>query len=91
MPLSRAHVRRTAHQLLHATANPDAPGVLLRGREHQPVQRDAFDPLVLQSMLRLARLAAAAADRLKDHPDPAVRRSLAVLAARAHPLIAAFD
>ena len=77
--------------LLDATANPDGPGLLLRGLEHQPMTRSAFHPLVLDNLLRLNRLACAAADRLREHPDPQIRRSAAVLAARAHPLLVAFD
>ncbi len=65
--------------------------MLLRGREYQPFSRTDFDPLVLEGMLRLARLADSVADRLRDCPDPKVRRSAAIVAARAHPLLAAFD
>ena len=65
--------------------------MLLRGCEYQPCSRTDFDPLVLEGLLRLARLADSVADTLRDCPDPKVRRSAAVLAARAHPLLAAFD
>jgi hypothetical protein len=42
-------------------------------------------------VLRLARLAGEVAEVLRDCPDPLVRRSVAVLAARAHPIRVAFD
>jgi hypothetical protein len=42
-------------------------------------------------VLRLCRLASAAADALADCPNGAVRRSAAVLAARAHPLRVGLD
>jgi hypothetical protein len=38
--------------------------------------------------MRLARVAESTADLLRDHPDPRVRRSSALLAAAAHPLLA---
>jgi hypothetical protein len=41
--------------------------------------------------VRLARLSAEVADTLAECPDERVRRSAAVLAARAHPLRVAFD
>ena len=47
--------------------------------------------MVLDGLLRLARLAGTVADALRDCPDASVRRSAAVLAARAHPLRATFD
>jgi hypothetical protein len=64
---------------------------LLRGLEYQPLPRSDVDPKLLELLLRLARLAEDAGYGLKQHPDPRVRRSAAVLAARAHPLRAAFD
>jgi hypothetical protein len=88
---SRAALARTARRLLAATANPDGPGLLLRGLEFQPLRRADFDPRVVEPLLRLARLAEATADTLRDHPDAAVRRSAAVLAARAHPLRVGLD
>jgi hypothetical protein len=80
-----------ARQIVDGTANPEGAGLLLRGREYQPAQRGQFDPLVLDGLLRLARLAGTVADALRDYPDANVRRSAAILAARAHPLRAAFD
>ena len=77
--------------MLDGTANPDGPGLLVRGREYQPLLRQALDPFVVDAVIRLARLAGSVADALRDCPDPAVRRSAAILAARAHPLRAAFD
>ncbi len=92
--MARASVRAVAREvarLLNGTADPDGRGLLLRGREYQPLRRTDVDPVVLESVLRLARLAETAAEQLRQHPDAAVRRSAAVLAARAHPIRAAFD
>jgi hypothetical protein len=107
--------------VLDGTANPDGPGLLVRGREYEPVllgeleARPAgglqtaegavaaggpravggpgsdLDPFVVNALIRLARLAGAVGDALRDCPDPGVRRSAAVLAARAYPVRAAFD
>ena len=76
----------TVHRLLDATADPDGRGLLLRGHEFQPVTLRLTEPL-----LRLARLAERVAESMRDHPDPAVRRSAAVLASRAHPLRTGLD
>ncbi len=84
-------VREAASLLWTATANPDGPGLLERGREFEPTRLDAFDPLAAGAVLRLARLSARVADALGDCPDQGVRRSAAILAARAHPVLAAFD
>jgi hypothetical protein len=65
--------------------------MLERGREYQPRAREDFDPLVVDALVRLARLTDTVAEGLRDHPDASVRRSAAVLAARAHPIRAAFD
>jgi hypothetical protein len=90
--LNRARqIRREARRLLEGTANPEGTGLLLRGREYQPSARADFDPFVLDGLLRMARLAGSIADALRDCPDASVRRSAAILAARAHPLLAAFD
>jgi hypothetical protein len=45
----------------------------------------------MDALLRLARLAGTVADALRDCPEARVRRSAAILAARAHPIRAAFD
>ena len=141
-PHSRRAVARLAARLLQGTANPDGPGLLLRGQEFSPVSRAMLaravhgdssegdhwtsqpaahrsiadqraadsvrgglaasrdsvgkserelEMLVLESLLRLGRVAVSAADLLREHPDAHVRRSAAVLAARAYPLRAAFD
>jgi hypothetical protein len=84
-------VRREAGRILGGTANPDGEGLLVRGREYQPLLRREFEPLVLTSLVRLARLAGSVADVLRNCPDAQVRRSAAILAARAHPLRVAFD
>jgi hypothetical protein len=65
--------------------------VLERGREYQPTNVDDFDPTVVDALVRLARLTDSVAETLRDLPDANVRRSTAVLAARAHPVRAAFD
>jgi hypothetical protein len=80
-----------AARVLDATANPDGPGLLARGNEYQPLLREDLDPLIVGALIRLARLAGSAATALRDCPDSAVRRSAAVLAARAHPVRAALD
>jgi hypothetical protein len=86
-----AAVRAAARSVWSATANPDGPGLLERGREFEPVLLDELDPLVVDGLVRLARLADAAAEALRDCPEPSVRRGAAVLAARAHPIRAALD
>ncbi len=87
----RLRIQRVARQILHGTANPDGVGLLVRGREYQPATRADFDPLVLDALIRTARLAGKVADLLRDCPDARVRRSAAVMAARAYPIRAAFD
>jgi hypothetical protein len=63
----------------------------MRGREFEPLGREAFEPRTLNLVLRLARLASTVADQVRDCPDPEVRRAAAVLAARAHPMRAGLD
>jgi hypothetical protein len=65
--------------------------VLECGREFSPTRVDELDPAVVDALVRLARLAESVAELLRDSPDAGVRRSAAVLAARAHPLRAALD
>jgi hypothetical protein len=77
--------------VLDGTANPDGAGLLVRGQEYQPLFRQDFDPRVLGPLIRLARLADAVADDLQEHPDSGIRRSAAALAARAHPVLTAFN
>ena len=74
-----------------ATANPDGPGLLERGREFEPMPIDQFDRDVVGALIRLARLSESVAETLRDCPDANVRRSVAILAARAYPIRAAFD
>jgi hypothetical protein len=88
---ARRTIQRVAARVLHGTANPDGPGLLVRGQESQPLLRADLDSHTIDALMRLARLAGSVADALRDCPDPAVRRSAAILAARAHPLRAAFD
>jgi hypothetical protein len=77
--------------VLDGAANPDGPGLLVRGHEYQPLLRQDLDALIVSALIRMARLAGSAADVLRECPDPAVRRSAAILAARAHPIRVAFD
>jgi hypothetical protein len=90
-PDRRLALEAIARQILDATADPDGRGLQLRGYEPKPVRRGELEPIVVDGLLRLARLAEAESHSLRDHPDRAVRRSAAVLAARAHPLLAALD
>jgi hypothetical protein len=82
-------VRAAASRLWAATANPDGTGLLERGREFEPTRPDALDPTAVDAVKRLARLSDRVAAALRDCPDASVRRSAAVLAARAHPILAA--
>jgi len=65
--------------------------MLERGREHQPSGAQEFDPLVVGAAIDIARLADSVAESLRHCPDSSVRRAAAVLTARAHPVLAAFD
>jgi hypothetical protein len=64
---------------------------LERGCEFQATRREDFDPGVIEAVVRLARLAASLGEVLGDCPDARVRRSAAILAARAHPVQGALD
>jgi hypothetical protein len=87
----RAAARRQVRRILDGTADPDGRGLLLRGLEFAPRARCDFDPRLIEDLLRLSRLAESLGSSLASHPDPLVRRSAALLGARAHPLCAAFD
>jgi hypothetical protein len=87
----RSAIRHLAARVWDATANPDGPGLLLRGCEYEPVPGQELHPFVVGALVRLARLSGEVADALRDCPDPAVRRSAAILAARAHPLRVGLD
>ena len=65
--------------------------MLERGREFDPTRPEEFDPRVVEAVVRLARLAESLGEVLRDCPDAGLRRSAAVLAARAHPVRAALD
>jgi hypothetical protein len=77
--------------VLNGTANPDGAGILLRGLEYQPRLRQDFEPGLIDALVRLARLAGSVAESMSECPDAAVRRSAAVLAARAHPVLVALS
>lgn len=73
-------------------ADTGGRGLLLRGEEVTPIRvADLAEGSAMQvaaaAMLRLGVVAQRAAELLRDHPDADVRRSAAVLAARAHPLV----
>lgn len=87
----RGRIEHLAAGVLDGTANPDGRGMLVRGLEYQPLCREDLDEHLIGPLTRLARLAATVADALRDCPDISVRRSAAVLGARAHPVLAAFD
>ena len=89
--LKRNVVESEATRIWSATANPDGAGLLERGSEYQPTAVDNFEAVVVDALVRLSRLAESIADELRDCPEQRVRRSAAVLAARAHPVLAAFD
>jgi hypothetical protein len=89
--LARAAARKHVARILDGTADPEGRGLLLRGLEFQPVTRKELEPRLIEALLELARVAEAASQVLQQHPDPAVRRSAALVAARSHPVRAAFD
>lgn len=62
--------------------------MLERGREFTPMFRADLDAVVVDALVRLARLSDVIAGELRDCPEPAVRRAAAVLAARGHPILA---
>ncbi len=89
-------MRRAAGLLLGGVADPEGRGLLLRGWEDRPLRLDTPvlpEPLAAAAagLVRLARLSEAVGAALQDHPDPRVRRAAAVLAARAHPLLAGLE
>jgi len=84
-------VRAAARRIWSATANPEGRGWLERGREFQPTLPGSLDSVAIEAIGRLARLADSLSQTLRDHPDSSVRRSAAILAARAHPILAALD
>jgi hypothetical protein len=88
---ARRRIERIAASVWEGTANFDGAGMLMRGREYQPVLREDLEARVVEPLIRLARLGDSVAAGLSECPDPAVRRSAAVLAARAHPVLVAFD
>lgn len=86
-------IARAARRLLDGTADPDGRGLALRGEEMLPFRLanlpDGSAMAIAASGLeRLARLQDEVGARLRDHPDPAIRRAAALLAVRAHPLLA---
>jgi hypothetical protein len=86
-----ARIRRLAARVWDGTANPDGPGLLLRGNEYRLVTPADLDPLVVHALVRLARLAESLTETVRDCPHDSVRRSAAILAARAHPIRVALD
>jgi hypothetical protein len=90
-PEARQAFEALAARLLNGSADPDGRGLQVRGLEPRPFRRGELDPNAVDGLIRLARLADSLGATLRDHPDPSVRRSAAILAARAHPLLIAFD
>ncbi len=89
---SETSVARAAALLRSGVADPDGLGLLVRGWEHRPVLFADLDPasalgIAAAGLLRLSNIAERASGRLAGHPDPRVRRSCALLAAGAHPLL----
>jgi hypothetical protein len=84
-------LRGHEYQPLPRTFDEGQPRLPHELGESQPLPYQELDALVVGALIRLARLAGSAADALRECPDPAVRRSAAILAARAHPIRAAFD
>ncbi len=87
---------RAAARLYDGTASGDGRGLGLRGREQAPVTRAALGQagapgVAANGVVRLARVAEQAAERLLDHPEPAVRRAAALLAAAAYPLLTGLE
>jgi hypothetical protein len=89
--MTRRELSHLAARLWDGTANPEGAGLLLRGEESVPLLKSDLQPWIVEALVRLARLSAEVADTLAECPDERVRRSAAVLAARAHPLRVAFD
>ncbi|MBV9358672.1 MAG: hypothetical protein JO023_24455 [Chloroflexi bacterium] len=93
---SRREVARAAERLYDGTASVGGRGLLLRGQEAAGVTRAALGPeralgVAANGLVRLARVAEHAAERLLDHPEPAVRRAAALLAAAAYPLLTGLE
>ncbi|GAC1314812.1 MAG: hypothetical protein NVSMB2_04890 [Chloroflexota bacterium] len=87
----KRRVRREATRLFSASGDTEPTGLVLAGDEFERARLDTFDPVVLDAVTRLARLAASLCETLGSHPDGDVRRSVALLAARAHPLLLGLD
>lgn len=82
-------------RLLEGVADLDGRGLVL-DCEMQPVRRSSLPhgstlAQAAEGLLRIAAVAEKAAELLRDHPDPSVRRACALLAARAHPLRAGLE
>lgn len=84
-------VRREAARLFSAAGDTEPNGLVLPGSEFDRATVEDFDPVVLDAVSRLARLSASLSEPLGNHPDAQVRRSAAILAARAHPLLLGLD
>jgi hypothetical protein len=61
-----AAVRAAARRIWSATANPDGPGLLERGREFETTRIDELEPQVVELVVRLARLAESVAEVQRD-------------------------
>ena len=83
--------RRDAGRLFSAAGETEPTGLILAGAGAGRARLESFDPRVVTAVTRLARLAASLTETLGDHPDAAVRRSVAILAARAYPVLLGLD
>lgn len=74
--------------LLAELVSPADPERLLRtAGAPLPVANHAALAVAAAGLVRLAQIADRAGETLREHPDSSVRRSAALLAARAHPVL----
>ncbi len=87
---------RAAGRLYDGTASAQGRGLLPRGQLEAGITRAAVGQVgalsvAANGLVRLSRVAEQAAERLLDHPEPAVRRAAALLAAAAYPLLTGLE
>jgi hypothetical protein len=94
---ARLAVALAAARLLDGTASADGLGLMLRGQEERPrtlaglAVDDSPVLVAADGLVRLAHLSEELMELLGDHPDAAVRRAAASLAARAYPLLTGLE
>lgn len=86
-------IARAARRLLDGTADADGRGLAPRGEEMRPFRladlpAGSAIAVAASGLVRLARLQDEVGVLLRDHPDATIRRAAALLAVRAHPLLA---